>query len=157
MPELHTERLRLRQWTEDDREVFARLNADARVMEYFPARLSAPESHALAAKITSHLEQHGWGLWAVEVPGVAPFAGFVGLSRPRFEAHFTPCVEVGWRLATQFWGGGYATEGAQAALQFAFGTLGLDEIVSFTSGSGTDPPWASSVSGTSANAKIARV
>jgi RimJ/RimL family protein N-acetyltransferase len=135
VPELHTDRLRLRQWTEDDRGAFARLNADARVMEYFPSRLSAAESHALATVIASHLEQHGWGLWAVEVPGVAPFAGFVGLSRPRFDAHFTPCVEVGWRLAKEFWGRGYATEGALAALQFAFETLGLDEIVSFTTAS----------------------
>lgn len=130
--ELRTVRLRLRQWNEADREAFARLNADPRVMEYFPSTLSAPETDALAAAIASHIEQNGWGLWAVEVPGVAPFAGFVGLSRPRFVAHFTPSVEVGWRLAKEFWGRGYATEGALAALRFGFDTLGLDEIVSFT-------------------------
>jgi len=101
-------------------------------MEYFRSVLSAPESDILAAAIESHLEQHGWGLWAVEVPDVAPFAGFIGLSRPRFEAHFTPCVEVGWRLGREFWGRGYATEGASAVLRFGFDTLGLDEIVSFT-------------------------
>jgi 3-dehydroquinate dehydratase / shikimate dehydrogenase len=130
--ELRTARLRLRQWTEGDREPFARLNADASVMEYFPSTLSASESDTLAAAIESHIEQNGWGLWAVEIPSVTSFAGFIGLSRPRFEAHFTPCVEIGWRLDQKFWGRGYATEGALAALQFGFETLGLDEIVSFT-------------------------
>lgn len=132
MTDLRTERLCLRQWTERDREPFARLNADARVMEYFPATLSTRESDALARAIEGHIEQNGWGLWAVEVPGVTAFAGFTGLSRPRFEAHFTPCIEVGWRLDPAFWGRGYATEGALAALRFGFETLGLDEIVSFT-------------------------
>ena len=132
MTELRTGRLRLRQWTEGDRETFARLNADARVMEFFPSTLSASESETLAAAIESHIEQNGWGLWAVEIPSVTSFAGFIGLSRPRFEAHFTPCVEVGWRLDQKYWGRGYATEGALAALQFGFETLGLDEIVSFT-------------------------
>jgi 3-dehydroquinate dehydratase/shikimate dehydrogenase len=130
--DLRTDRLRLRQWTERDREPFARLNADARVMEFFPATLSTSESDALAGAIETHITQNGWGLWAVEIPGVTSFAGFTGLSRPRFEAHFTPCVEVGWRLDREFWGRGYATEGALAALQFGFETLGLDEIVSFT-------------------------
>jgi 3-dehydroquinate dehydratase / shikimate dehydrogenase len=124
--------LLLRQWTPDDREPFARLNADPRVMEYFAARLSKAESDASADAIQNHIEQHGWGLWALDVPGVAPFAGFVGLSRPRFDAHFTPCVEVGWRLAPEFWGCGYATEGALAVLRFGFDVLRLDEIVSFT-------------------------
>ena len=137
MTDLRTERLRLRQWTERDREPFARLNADARVMEYFPAPLSTLESDALAGTIESHIEQNGWGLWAVEIPGVTSFAGFTGLSRPRFEAHFTPCVEVGWRLDRAFWGRGYATEGALAALRFGFETLGLDEMVSFTTASNT--------------------
>jgi len=78
------------------------------------------------------LEQRGFGLWAVEITGFAPFAGFVGLNVPRFESHFTPCVEIGWRLSREFWHRGYATEGARAALTFGFDTLGLNEIVSFT-------------------------
>jgi len=130
--DIGTERLVLRRWRPTDRQPFAALNADARVMEYFSAVLNREESDALAKQIDEHFELHGFGLWAVEVPGVAPFAGFIGLSVPRFEAHFTPCVEVGWRLAAAYWGCGYASEGARAALAFGFGELGLREIVSFT-------------------------
>jgi RimJ/RimL family protein N-acetyltransferase len=102
------------------------------VAEFLHAPLSREESDALIARIEAHFDEHGFGLWAVEVPGVAPLAGFVGLSVPRFEARFTPCVEIGWRLAPACWGSGYATEGARAALDFGFGELGLEEIVSFT-------------------------
>jgi RimJ/RimL family protein N-acetyltransferase len=80
----------------------------------------------------AHFEQHSFGLWAVEIPNVTSFAGFIGLSVPRFEAHFTPCVEIGWRLAAEYWGRGYASEGARAVLTLGFETLGLDEVVSFT-------------------------
>jgi RimJ/RimL family protein N-acetyltransferase len=104
-------------------------------MEYFPSTLSSAESDVLADAIRSHFDEHGWGLWAVDIPEVTSFAGFIGLSRPRFEAHFTPCTEVGWRLDPEFWGYGYATEGAMAVLRFGFDTLGLDEIVSFTTAS----------------------
>jgi RimJ/RimL family protein N-acetyltransferase len=130
--ELRTERLRLRGWQPSDREPFAAMNADPRVMEYFPAPLSPEESDARVARIEAHFDRHGFGLWAVEVVGVAPFAGFIGLSIPGFEAHFTPCVEIGWRLAAAHWCRGFATEGARAALAFGFNTLGLAEIVSFT-------------------------
>jgi RimJ/RimL family protein N-acetyltransferase len=102
------------------------------VAEFLAAPLSREQSDALIARIEAHFDEHGFGLWAVEVPGVAPLAGFVGLSVPPFEAHFTPCVEIGWRLAPSCWGSGYATEGARAALELGFGALGLDEIVSFT-------------------------
>jgi len=131
-PELRTHRLYLRRWRASDREPFAALNADPRVMEYFPAALSREESDALAARIESHFEQYGFGLWAVEIVDIAPFAGFIGLSVPRFEAHFTPGVEIGWRLAAEYWGCGYATEGARAVLAFGFEQLRLAEIVSFT-------------------------
>jgi RimJ/RimL family protein N-acetyltransferase len=130
--ELRTERLLLRRWTPADREPFATLNADPRVMEHFPGVLTPDESNALVDRIEGHFERHGFGFWAVEVPGVVPFAGFIGLSVPRFETHFTPCVEIGWRLANQCWGHGYATEGARAALAFGFQELRLEEIVSFT-------------------------
>lgn len=129
---LETTRLRLRPWVAADREPFARLNADPEVMEHLPSSLSRPDSDALADRIQAQIEAHGWGLWAVEIPGVASFAGYIGLSTPRFEASFTPCVEVGWRLGREFWGSGYATEGAGAAIRFGFRTLGLSEIVSFT-------------------------
>jgi|GEM_PF-199955 len=130
--ELRTERLWLRRWRDSDLAPFAALNADPAVMEHFPAPLSATESDALAGRIRSFLDGRGFGNWAVEIPGVTAFAGFVGLSVPRFQAPFTPCVEVGWRLAPAHWGQGYATEGARAAMEFGFTELGLDEIVSFT-------------------------
>jgi RimJ/RimL family protein N-acetyltransferase len=130
--ELHTERLLLRRWRSADREPFAALNADPRVMEHFPALLSREESDAAADRIEAHFERHGFGLWAVELAGVTPFAGFIGLCVPRCEAHFTPCVEIGWRLAADYWGHGLATEGARAALAFGFESLRLEEIVSYT-------------------------
>jgi RimJ/RimL family protein N-acetyltransferase len=133
MPELRTPRLVLRQWRDADLEPFARLNADAETMRHFPAPLSRAASDALALRERARLAARGWGLWAVEAPEAAPFVGFVGLAEPGFEAHFTPAVEVGWRLAREHWGRGYATEAARAALAFAFAELGLDEVVSFTS------------------------
>jgi RimJ/RimL family protein N-acetyltransferase len=130
--ELRTERLLLRRWRPEDRIAFARMNADPRVMEFFPAVQSREESDAVADRIEAHFQQHGFGLWAVEIAGVTPFAGFIGLTHTRFEAHFTPAIEIGWRLAADHWNQGYVTEGARAALDFGFTTLGLNEIVSFT-------------------------
>jgi ribosomal-protein-alanine N-acetyltransferase len=130
--EIQTERLRLRRWLPDDRKPFAELNADPRVMEHFPAPLTRAESNAMVQRIESHFEQHGFGLWALELPGTAAFAGFVGLMIPRFDAHFTPCVEIGWRLAFEHWGQGYAPEAARAVLRFAFEQAALLEVVSFT-------------------------
>lgn len=127
-----TARLRLRPWRDEDLPAFAALNADPRVMEHFPETLSRAESDALAGRIRDHFTARGFGPWAVEVPGRAAFIGFVGLAVPEFEAPFTPCVEVGWRLAAEHWGQGYATEAASAALGHAFGPLGLAEVVSFT-------------------------
>ncbi len=129
---LRTSRLLLRAWQEEDLPPFAALNADPQVMEFFPRPLDRTESDALAARIRSQFALSGFGLWAVEVCGVAPFIGFVGLSVPSFEAHFTPCVEIGWRLAREYWGRGYATEAARAALDFGFDRLEMEEIVSFT-------------------------
>ena len=130
---LRTERLLLRAWRPTDREAFAALNADPLVMEHLPAPLSRVESDQLADCIELAFEHPGPRLWAVEVGGGEPFIGFVGLSVPGFEAPFTPCVEVGWRLARAAWGHGYATEAARAAVADGFSRLGLDEIVSFTS------------------------
>jgi RimJ/RimL family protein N-acetyltransferase len=132
LPELRTDRLILRRWGFADRAPFAEMNADPRVMEHFPTPLSRQESDALATRIEAHFDEHDFGMWAVEIAGIEPFAGFIGLAIPRFEAHFTPCIEVGWRLAPEYWGQGLATEGAHAALAFGFEMLGLEEIVSFT-------------------------
>jgi RimJ/RimL family protein N-acetyltransferase len=131
-PTLTTRRLVLRHWCDADLEPFAALNADPRVMEYFPGTLTREESDALAARIRSRLESCDFGFWAVEVPAIEPFIGFVGLSVPRCETHFTPCVEIGWRLAHAHWGRGYATEAAAAALAYGLNDLRLAEIVSFT-------------------------
>ncbi|HEY2585219.1 MAG TPA: GNAT family N-acetyltransferase [Tepidisphaeraceae bacterium] len=131
-PTLSTPRLLLRPWRDEDLAAFAAMNADPRVMEFLPKILSPAESDALAQRIKEHFERRGFGLWAVEIVGAIPFAGFVGLSVPAFEAHFTPCVEVGWRLAFECWGRGYATEAARGALDFGYGHVGLKEIVSFT-------------------------
>ena len=131
-PILTTARLRLRQWREEDLAPFAALNADPQVMEFFPKVLTRAESDAVAGRIRDHFVRHGFGLWAVEVRGAADFVGFVGLAVPSFDAHFTPCVEIGWRLAREHWGHGYATEAATAALAFGFVDRALEEIVAFT-------------------------
>jgi RimJ/RimL family protein N-acetyltransferase len=131
-PELRTDRLLLRRWRESDRDPFAALNADPEVMEHFLAPLTREQSDAFVDRLEAHFAQHGFSMWAVEVVSNASFAGFVGLLVPRFEAHFTPAVEIGWRLARQHWGHGYASEGARAALAFGFEEVGLEEIVSFT-------------------------
>lgn len=132
VPELRTERLILRAWRASDREPFAALNADPVVMEHFPAPLSRVESDAMVDRILDRWARRRPSLWAVEVSGVAPFIGFVGLLEAEFDAAFTPCVEIGWRLSARHWGQGYATEAARAALAHGFTTLALDQIVSFT-------------------------
>ncbi|HKK21044.1 MAG TPA: GNAT family N-acetyltransferase [candidate division Zixibacteria bacterium] len=130
--ELHTDRLLLRRWRESDYAPFAAMNADPRVMKHFPGLLTREQSDALIDRIENSFEKRGYGLWAVEISAAREFAGFVGLSVPRFEAHFTPCVEIGWRLAAEHWGHGYATEGARRVLEFAFTEAGLEDLVSFT-------------------------
>ena len=121
-------RVCLRPWRDEDRDAFAAMNSDPRVMEFFRDSLSRVESDAMADRIQTHFGEHGFGLWAIEVPGVAPFIGFAGLTWAKFGAPFTPCVEVGWRLAFEHWGHGYATEAARLALGYGFGTLALSEV-----------------------------
>jgi len=129
---LETLRLILRGWQPSDLEPFAQMNADPEVMKYFPAPLSQPESDALVVEIMSHHQIHRFGVWAVEEKITETFIGFIGLNVPSFHAHFTPTVEVGWRLARPFWGKGYATEGAREAIRYGFEVIKLPEIVSFT-------------------------
>ena len=130
--EVTTARLRLRGWRDSDRDAFAAMNADPIVMEHFPAALDRPASDAMIDRMRAHWRVDGFGLWAIEALDDLALLGFAGLARPTFEAHFTPAVEVGWRLAHHAWGYGYATEAAREALRFGFETVGLEEIVSFT-------------------------
>ena len=129
---IKTERLVLRQWREDDLEPFAKMNADPKVREFFSGLMSREECERSIKLMSDHITRAGWGFWAVSLIETDEFIGFIGLEDVYFQAHFTPAVEIGWRLAFDYWGNGYATEGAKAALTYGFETLNLDEIVSFT-------------------------
>lgn len=129
---LESERLILRRWKPDDCEPFSRINADPRVMEFMPGVLSRAESDRLVERIEKHFQQHGFGLYAAELCQENCFIGFIGLSIPNFKAHFTPAIEMGWRLAAEHWGKGLATEGAKLVARHAFVELGSKELVSFT-------------------------
>jgi RimJ/RimL family protein N-acetyltransferase len=127
-----TERLLLRQWRDDDFDAFARLSSDPVAMEFFPKCLDREESDVQAEKYRQRIIHQGWGFWAVELVGGDPFIGFVGLNRPDASLPISPCVEIGWRMLPAYWGKGYASEAARAALRVGFEQLDLEEIVSFT-------------------------
>jgi RimJ/RimL family protein N-acetyltransferase len=132
MHELRTPRLLLRQWRQEDLAPFAAMNADPAVMEFFPAPLTTEQSNELAQRHHDLLESDQPALFAVERRSEGDFIGFIGLAVPRFEAAFTPCVEIGWRLAQHACGRGLATEGARAVLAHGFSHHALKEVVSFT-------------------------
>jgi len=129
---LQTDRLNLRDWRQDDHAPFAAMNADARVMEFFPETSRRQEFDDLAGRVKKSLTQNGFGLFAVEVRDTKEFIGFTGFSRPGFEAFFTPAIEIGWRLKHSAWGQGFATEAARACLSHGFVDLGFEDVVSFT-------------------------
>lgn len=129
---MRSSRLVLRRWTDADREPLARINADPRVVEFLPGPLTRDESDEMIDRIETIFDEHGFGFWAIDVIDGPICIGFAGLAVPRFEAHFMPAVEIGWRLAPECWGHGYATEAAREALRFGFEDAGLDEIVAFT-------------------------
>lgn len=130
--ELHTRRCVLRQWKDSDLPAWVAMNADAEVRRYFPSVASVEQALGEAQRCRDAIAQRGWGMWALEVPGVMPFAGFVGLNAPHYDAPWIPAVEIGWRLTRAAWGQGLATESANAALDFAFTQLKLREIVAIT-------------------------
>ena len=133
--ELHTPRLVLRGWTEADKVPYAALNADADVMHYFPSSLTTEQSDEMVDRMAARLDEFGWGLWAAERRDTGEFIGFIGLSSPTWTVDgLTPCVEIGWRLAKEHWGMGFAPEGASVALAHGFEHVDLpnDEVVSFT-------------------------
>ena len=130
--ELRTKRTILRGWRPEDADRYAELNADPRVMEFFESTMDRAKSEESRARMLAGFAERGWGFWILEIPGVTEFAGLVGLNPPTYTTHFTPCVEVGWRLHERFWGKGYATEAARESLRFGFEDLALDEIVAMT-------------------------
>ena len=130
---LKTDRLLLRTWCNDDLIPMYQINQDPLVMEYFPSLCDWEDTKKFVTKINQHHQKNGFSLYAVELKKTGEFIGFVGLSIPEFEAHFTPCIEIGYRLSSQHWGKGYATEAAQTVLDYAFNELKLNKIVSFTS------------------------
>lgn len=132
MTYIETERLRLRQWEEKDLPFFIAMNQDPSVMHFFPKLLTAQESAEFMKRLKKGIDEQGFGFFACALKDTDECIGFVGLSRPSFESHFTPCVEIGWRLRSEHHGKGYATEAARAVLKFGFDKIGLDEIVSFT-------------------------
>ena len=129
---LETERLIFREWEDEDREPFARMNADPIVMQYLPRSLDEKSSNKLVDRFQKHFDQHGYGLYVVEVRESGQFAGFVGLNNVEFKADFTPATEIAWRLDYEFWGKGYGSEAAEAVLHHGLKKLKLPEIVSFT-------------------------
>lgn len=135
MRRLKSERLILRQWLDSDRLSLAKMNADPEVMRFFETRLSKAQSDVQFDRLQKFIASRGWGFWAVENKLNKQFLGFVGLNEPSVELPFSPCVEIGWRLVKECWGQGYATEAAKTALEFAFETLDLQEVVSFTASS----------------------
>ena len=122
----------LRDWRDDDIEAYVQMNGDPRVTEFFAHAYTRERSESDAQTIRERLTRDGYGWWAVEIRGGAPFAGLVALQKVPFEAAFTPANEIGWRFAPEHWGKGYATEGARAALDFAFAELQWREVVAFT-------------------------
>ncbi len=128
--ELRTERLLLRRWRPADLDPFAALNADPDVMRFFVRPLAREESDAAARRLIGFSDA-GLGPWALEVPGKAPFIGFAGAWPTRSELPFAPAIEIGWRLDKAYWGRGYATEAASAALEDAFARSDPDEIVAY--------------------------
>lgn len=131
MNTIKTKRLILREWNDKDLETFVKINQDPKVLEFLPGSLTREQCAEWIERINQHFKEHGFGLWAATLK-TGEFIGYIGLNIPAFEAHFTPCVEIGWRLAAEYWGKGYSTEGAQAIVEYGFTKLGLKEIVAFT-------------------------
>lgn len=129
---LETKRLRLRQWVLSDMVPLYHLNADPEVMAFFPNRLNKEQSNTYLLELHSRIAQNGYGFWAVEEKASGCLVGFVGLNVPKYDLPFGPCTEIGWRLAKRFWGKGYATEAAEACLEYGFFEREIERIYSFT-------------------------
>jgi RimJ/RimL family protein N-acetyltransferase len=132
MKVIETERLILRTWTDEDADAYYLLNQDSKVIEFLLGSLTMKEVKDFIAAMNQQFDKIGYTLFATEEIASGKLIGFIGLNPPKWEAHFTPCVEIGWRLGSQYWNQGFATEGARAALEFGFSKCGLTEVVSFT-------------------------
>lgn len=130
--EFESDRLGFRSWQDADRTIFACMNIDSRVMEFFPKTLNAVESNALVERFEHQLEQKLYGLWALELKSTGQFIGFLGFNDTNFSSDFTPCVEIGWRLHPEYWGRGLASEGGRKCLDFGFSRFDFDRVYSFT-------------------------
>ena len=128
-----TERLIIRDWKDEDITPFTEMNSDPEVMKYFPSALTPEKSLEFFERITAAIKEKGYGLFAAELAETNELIGFVGFAGPRFEAWFTPCIEIGWRLRKKFWGRALAPEGAAACLEMGFNEFGFADIFSFTS------------------------
>jgi RimJ/RimL family protein N-acetyltransferase len=134
---LSTPRLLLRRWADSDVEPFVHMNRDPEVMRHFPRLYTAEESAAMVARAEACFDQHGYGLFALELKATGEFIGYTGFAKPGFESWFTPCTEIGWRLKKEAWGKGYATEAASACLDYGFQQLGMEKVFSWTALSNT--------------------
>ena len=128
-----SQRLGFRKFKDEDKKLFFKINTDPKVMQFFPSVLTLVESNSLIEKINNHIDEYNFGFFAVDLLSENQFIGFIGLKRTSFDADFTPCVEIGWRLDAKFWNQGLATEGAQRCLKYAFTDLSISEVYSFTS------------------------
>lgn len=129
---IETERLILRTWKDQDADAYWRINQDAKVTEFLLGPLSMEQVQTFIQDMNQKFLKTGYTFWAVEEKATGSLIGFIGFSSPTWQAHFTPCIEIAWRLGSQYWGKGYATEGAKAALEYGFKKLGFTEVVSFT-------------------------
>lgn len=132
MKPIHTPRLILRNWEDRDRALFHRINSDDQVMAFFPFRRNRTESDAVMDRMRAETDANGFGWTAAELKVNGACIGFVGLNIAKLEPVLPAgCMEIGWRLAPEYWGKGYVSEAASALLDFAFDDLGRAEIVSF--------------------------
>jgi RimJ/RimL family protein N-acetyltransferase len=132
MKSIKTSRLILRPWQEKDRKPYFEINQDTKVLEFLPGPLTQHQVNDFMDHQNQQLSERHFMLWAAELQETGKLIGFIGLNFFDQPAHFSPAVEIGWRLGSQYWGFGYATEGALVSLEYGLNKLGLKEIVSFT-------------------------
>lgn len=129
---IETERLILRTWEEDDMNAYYSLNQDPKVVEFLFKMTSINQARAFIETMNRQFNAHGYTIFALEEKQTGKWIGFTGLNAPVWSERFTPCVEIGWRIRSDCWGHGYATEAAKAILDYGFKMCALDEILAWT-------------------------